>query len=131
MRDRQAPQTWGVARTQPGAQPAEATDVAWQVDQLRVLVATLSALLATTGAPTAEPAAPPRPAPGRPRGGWAMLTSREQDVLRELRHGTPNKLIAHRLAISQSTVKVHIRNIMRKLRARNRTQLAVMAQAAG
>lgn len=54
------------------------------------------------------------------------LTRRERDVLGQLRQGKPNKLIAYDLSISEATVKVHIRSIMKKLRATNRTQLAVL-----
>ncbi len=53
------------------------------------------------------------------------LTAREQDIMRCLREGRQNKLIAHELGISESTVKVHLRNIMKKLHASNRTQVAL------
>ena len=53
------------------------------------------------------------------------LTARECDVLRSLREGHQNKIIAHRLGISESTVKVHLRNIMKKLNASNCTQVAL------
>jgi DNA-binding NarL/FixJ family response regulator len=59
----------------------------------------------------------------------AKLTSRERMVLLLLREGMPNKIIAHRLGISQSTVKAHIHSIMTKLHARNRTETAVLASA--
>jgi DNA-binding NarL/FixJ family response regulator len=55
------------------------------------------------------------------------LTARERSVLSFLREGKPNKLIAHSLGISQSTVKAHIHNIMLKCQSRNRTQAAVLA----
>jgi DNA-binding NarL/FixJ family response regulator len=55
------------------------------------------------------------------------LTSREWDVLRILREGRQNKIIAFELGISESTVKVHLRNIMKKLHASNRTQVALGA----
>ncbi|HET8636149.1 MAG TPA: response regulator transcription factor [Acidobacteriaceae bacterium] len=55
------------------------------------------------------------------------LTARERSVLSFLREGKPNKLIAHSLGISQSTVKAHIHNIMLKCQSRNRTQAAVFA----
>ncbi|MBV1703920.1 MAG: response regulator transcription factor [Hyphomicrobiales bacterium] len=55
----------------------------------------------------------------------ASLTCRELEVLRELRVGRQNKNIAHELGISESTVKVHVRSILRKLRATNRTQAAM------
>ncbi|MGJ8545971.1 MAG: LuxR C-terminal-related transcriptional regulator [Sulfitobacter sp.] len=53
-----------------------------------------------------------------------LLTPREDDVARELRRGKPNKIIAYELDLCESTVKVHIRNIMRKLKVSNRTEAA-------
>jgi DNA-binding NarL/FixJ family response regulator len=52
----------------------------------------------------------------------ADLTPREQHVLAALGLGLPNKLIAVRLNLSENTVKMHIQHIMRKCRARNRTE---------
>jgi DNA-binding NarL/FixJ family response regulator len=63
-----------------------------------------------------------------PRAEIAGLTRREAEVLRALRLGKPNKIIAYELAMSEGTVKVHVRNIMKKLSARNRTQLAFLTQ---
>jgi DNA-binding NarL/FixJ family response regulator len=57
----------------------------------------------------------------------ADLTPREAMVAALLRDGKPNKIIAAELNMQESTVKVHVRNIMRKLRARNRTQAALAA----
>ena len=54
--------------------------------------------------------------------GAVCFTPREAELLEFLRHGLPNKLIAHQLGISQSTVKAHLHNIMAKLHAKNRTQ---------
>ena len=53
------------------------------------------------------------------------LTARERDIMRCLREGRQNKFIAYELGISESTVKVHLRNIMKKLHASNRTQVAL------
>ncbi|MBV8473203.1 MAG: response regulator transcription factor [Hyphomicrobiales bacterium] len=53
------------------------------------------------------------------------LTDRELEVLRLLRTGRSNKDIAGELHISQSTVKVHLRRIMRKLGTTNRTEAAL------
>ncbi|MDD1522609.1 MULTISPECIES: helix-turn-helix transcriptional regulator [unclassified Bradyrhizobium] len=50
------------------------------------------------------------------------LTPREQQVLAELALGLPNKLIAAKLNLSESTVKMHIQHIMRKCAAHNRTE---------
>jgi DNA-binding NarL/FixJ family response regulator len=56
------------------------------------------------------------------------LTVRQQEVLEGLRRGESNKQIAKRLDIGEATVKIHIRQIMRKLGARNRTQAALSAE---
>jgi DNA-binding NarL/FixJ family response regulator len=55
------------------------------------------------------------------------LTPRELSVLDLLREGKPNKLIAAGLNMEESTVKVHVRNILKKLRAANRTEAASVA----
>ena len=55
------------------------------------------------------------------------MTDRQHLVLEALREGKPNKAIAFELKIHESTVKVHVRNIMKKLGARNRTQVAYLA----
>lgn len=55
------------------------------------------------------------------------LTARQRAVLAQLQQGKANKIIAHELGMSESTAKVHIRNIMRKLGATNRTQAAFNA----
>ena len=47
-----------------------------------------------------------------------------------LRQGYPNKRIARQLGLSEATVKVHVRRIMHKFGAANRTQLAVAAMNA-
>ena len=57
---------------------------------------------------------------------YLNLTEREIDVLSLLRKGKQNKVIAHALNISESTAKVHIRNIMRKFHLHNRTEVALM-----
>ena len=56
------------------------------------------------------------------------LTPRQLTVLNHIQQGKANKIIAHELGMSESTVKVHVRNIMRKMGATNRTQAAYKAQ---
>lgn len=56
------------------------------------------------------------------------LTPRQMAVLQHLQQGKANKIIAHELAMSESTVKVHVRNIMKKMGATNRTQVAFRAR---
>lgn len=52
------------------------------------------------------------------------FTSRQMAVIEALRRGKANKIIAYELNMCESTVKVHIRNVMKKLKAKNRTELA-------
>src|SRR5262249_48795199 len=61
------------------------------------------------------------------RSGGLDLTPRELSVLALLREGKPNKLIARQLDMQESTVKVHVRNILRKLNAANRTHAVFVA----
>jgi DNA-binding CsgD family transcriptional regulator len=55
------------------------------------------------------------------------LTSRQREVLDCLRHGRSNKQIARELNMQEATVKVHIRQIMRRLGVKNRVQAAIEA----
>lgn len=55
------------------------------------------------------------------------FTPRQLAVLERLKQGSANKIIAHELSMSEGTVKVHVRNIMKKLRATNRTQAVFRA----
>jgi DNA-binding NarL/FixJ family response regulator len=57
-----------------------------------------------------------------------LLTSRELAVTRAIQKGKSNKIIAYDLNMCESTVKVHVRNIMKKLKARNRTDVAIKVQ---
>jgi DNA-binding NarL/FixJ family response regulator len=57
----------------------------------------------------------------------SRLTLREQDVVRHLGRGSPNKIIARELNMSLSTVKAHVHSIMKKLNVKNRTEAAVTA----
>jgi DNA-binding NarL/FixJ family response regulator len=52
------------------------------------------------------------------------LTPRESEVLARLRQGKPNKIIANELKITENTVKVFVRQILMKLHASNRTEVA-------
>jgi DNA-binding NarL/FixJ family response regulator len=69
---------------------------------------------------------PPRPAA---KLAIERFSPRQSQILDCLRRGMANKLIAYELNMCESTVKVHIRNIMKKLNATNRTQVAYMTRA--
>ncbi|MBJ6123843.1 LuxR C-terminal-related transcriptional regulator [Microvirga splendida] len=55
------------------------------------------------------------------------LSAREAQILGYLREGAPNKVIARELNLSESTVKVHVKAILKKVGACNRTQAALWA----
>lgn len=57
---------------------------------------------------------------------FSTLTERELDVLQEVARGLSNKQIACGLHISEETVKVHIRNLLRKLQVRSRVAATVL-----
>jgi DNA-binding NarL/FixJ family response regulator len=59
------------------------------------------------------------------------LTSREIDVVRLIAQGNANKLIADRLSISEETVKGHVKNILSKLGASDRTHAVTVALKRG
>ena len=69
---------------------------------------------------------PPGDAPPQPTTG--LVTGRELAVIRAIQKGKSNKVIAYELNMCESTVKVHVRNIMKKLNAKNRTDVAIKAQ---
>lgn len=74
----------------------------------------------------------PAPQVPEPRGADAVrLTEREAAVLGGLQIGKPNKVIAYELNMCTNTVKVHVRNIMKKLQAKNRTELAYLVNTRG
>ena len=55
------------------------------------------------------------------------FTERQYAVLVCLCQGDPNKVIGRKLGMTETTVKVHVREIMRKLGVSNRTQVAIAA----
>lgn len=85
----------------------------------------------------AEPAADPLP--GGPveridraaQGAVAQLSARQTQILALVANGLSNKEVARELDILEGTVKAHLKSVMAKMNARNRTQLAIAAHAAG
>ena len=59
--------------------------------------------------------------------GDVILSKREVQTLRGLVAGAPNKTIAQQLLISESTVKAHVKSLLRKVRVTNRTQVVLWA----
>ena len=67
----------------------------------------------------------------RSEGVGVDLTDREQEVLRLLAAGMPNKVIASRLGIAEKTVKAHLTNVYQRIGVSDRTQAALWAQRRG
>jgi two-component system, NarL family, nitrate/nitrite response regulator NarL len=59
------------------------------------------------------------------------LSDREMQILSHVRKGGQNKQIANDLKISDGTVKVHLKSILKKIHVQNRTQAAIWAQDNG
>jgi len=62
---------------------------------------------------------------------YQPLTTREKEILQTLSGGASNKEIANALNISEHTVKIHLKNILKKLHVNNRLQAAIYAHQRG
>jgi two-component system, NarL family, nitrate/nitrite response regulator NarL len=99
-----------------------------------ISVLILKRLLGSGSAPPCQEAAVPTLAVDEPQldnGEEArptpQLSGREAAILNALIQGAPNKTIACQLKITEATVKVHVKAILRKIRVTNRTQAAIWA----
>jgi two-component system nitrate/nitrite response regulator NarL len=70
-------------------------------------------------------------APPRPAAPFAELTPRELEILSHVAEGQSNKMIARALNITDGTVKLHVKAILRKLSVHSRVEAAVMAVEQG
>ena len=83
--------------------------------------------------PASSPAASAGTAPvgagpaARDDSGVALLSAREREVLQLIAQGDSNKAIARKLDIAETTVKIHVQHILRKLQLTSRVQAAVYA----
>ena len=77
-----------------------------------------------------RPGSPPVAAPP-PEEDASPLSPREEEVLREIARGASNKEIARTLDIAETTVKIHVQHILRKLNLSSRVQAAVYATGRG
>lgn len=115
---------WGAR----GALPRDADDETLAA-ALRAVLHGLTVLASefTEGALARDPAE----APGAAAPSGEGLTARELEVLALVAEGLPNKLIAHRLGISDHTVKFHVNAVLAKLGAQSRTEAVVRAARRG
>jgi two-component system, NarL family, nitrate/nitrite response regulator NarL len=65
------------------------------------------------------------------RVGMALLSPREREIVAHIAHGASNKEIARDLGVAESTVKIHVQHVLRKLNLSSRVQVAVVASAHG
>ena len=88
---------------------------------------------ASASAPSSAPAARPGPLPvAVPAASrLAVLSQRELEILRGIARGQGNKEIARALGIAQTTVKIHVQHILRKLDVSSRVHAAVIASEHG
>ncbi|MCY4743355.1 response regulator [Pelomonas sp. UHG3] len=82
--------------------------------------AEMTGKLATAFRHEAEAAAPPPPDP------FASLSPREREILDLIARGDSNKEIARELGIAETTVKIHVQHLLRKLELDSRVQAAVL-----
>jgi len=82
--------------------------------------AEMAGKLATAFRHEAEAAAPPPPDP------FALLSPREREILDLIARGDSNKEIARELGIAETTVKIHVQHLLRKLELDSRVQAAVL-----
>jgi DNA-binding NarL/FixJ family response regulator len=69
--------------------------------------------------------------PEAPRTAAAALTDRQTEVLRHLGEGLSNKAIAHRMGVSEKTIKAHVTGVLRAMAAGDRLGAVQSARAAG
>ena len=87
----------------------------------------VAAFQAQGGPPEPVPAGPAAVAASATEDEVSPLSPREEDVLREIARGLSNKEIARTLDIAETTVKIHVQHILRKLGLTSRVQAAVYA----
>jgi DNA-binding NarL/FixJ family response regulator len=103
----------------------QSLDVAYQAMRLVSAGGTYVPASCLNGARRSQRAVP------KPEPASQIFTARQAAVVEALRRGKANKTIAYELNMRESTVKVHVRNIMKKLKAKNRTEVAYMTNDLG
>jgi two-component system, NarL family, nitrate/nitrite response regulator NarL len=103
-----------------------------ELDPVELLHSLERVMAGETLFPTALAAAlpgPPLTRGRRPRGvqPTQSLTPRETEILRRLTNGDSNRRIADDLALPEAAVKAHLKTVLRKIKASNRTQAAIWA----
>lgn len=79
----------------------------------------------------AEKSSQQTPPPAQPLSPLATLSPRERDILRAIAQGASNKEIGRELGIAETTVKIHVQHVLRKLDVSTRVHAAVIATEIG
>lgn len=95
----------------------------------KLVAAYQQAIQGGTAAVAAPIATPTLAQTGAAASPLARLSPRERDILREIARGASNKEIARTLDIAETTVKIHVQHILRKLNLSSRVQAAVLASS--
>ncbi len=98
-------------------------------EMMTKLVTAFRAKPAKTIAPAAASVSAPATDPTPQANALAQLSAREREVLVLIARGDSNKVIARKLDIAETTVKIHVQHILRKLQLTSRVQAAVYATA--
>jgi RNA polymerase sigma factor (sigma-70 family) len=101
------------------------------IDAIRLVAAGNALLGPTVTQRLLERFAEPEPDTGAAVELPASLTEREREILRLVAAGLSNAEIAERLVVSETTVKTHVSNLLRKLGVRDRVQAVVLAYEVG
>jgi len=126
-----APPVLALAATGNQASKAQAAHAPGTLSRDSTPDSLAAAILALShGLKVTDPVVSGSPAPPTPSSG-SLLTPREQEVLRLLAEGLPNKGVASRLKVSEHTVKFHVNSIMGKLNAQSRTEAVTLATRLG
>ncbi len=91
----------------------------------------VAASVSASGTTVAADAPPADPARAAPRSRLSQLSPREHEILRAVARGASNKEIARDLGIAETTVKIHVQHVLRKLDVSSRVQAAVIASEHG
>ena len=116
-------------KTIDGDELASAIRLAMQGESVVAEAMTSKLVAAFQTMNTRSDMAAPGVTPLTPASRLALLSPREQEILREIALGASNKEIARTLDIAETTVKIHVQHILRKLEISSRVQAAVLAAA--
>lgn len=118
-------------KTTEGDALTAAIQHAMQGDSVIAPEMTSKLVAAYRGAAAGGPMSPPADSNAAPAAPLSRLSPRELDILRGIARGASNKEIAREHGIAETTVKIHVQHVLRKLDVSSRVHAAVMATELG